>query len=69
MRKLRSYNVKDDEDKIDLNKEYIEKIKKIPQKNLKVELAYKLLDDAIKSKFKRNIVKQKSFQDRIDKVP
>lgn len=37
----------------------------MPQKNLKVELAYKLLDDAIKTKFKRNIVKQKSFQDRI----
>ena len=64
--KFRFYNVNYDEEKIDLNKEYIEKIKKIPQKNLKVELAYKLLDDAIKTKFKRNIVKQKSFQDRIE---
>ncbi len=58
--KIRFYNVKYDNEKIDLNKEYIDKIKKIPQKNLKVELAYKLLDDAIKAKFKRNIVKQKS---------
>jgi type I restriction enzyme R subunit len=64
--KIQSYNIKYDEEKIDLNKEYIEKIKKIPQKNLKVELAYKLLDDAIKAKFKRNIIKQKSFQDRIE---
>ncbi len=64
--KIRSYNVTYDDDKIDLSKDYIEKIKKIPQKNLKVELAYKLLDDAIKTKFKRNIIKQKSFQDRIE---
>jgi type I restriction enzyme R subunit len=65
-KKIRSYNVTYDDDKIDLNKDYIEKIKKLPQKNLKVELAHKLLDDAIKTKFKRNIVKQKSFQDRIE---
>jgi type I restriction enzyme, R subunit len=64
--KIQSYNVRYDEQVIDLNKEYIEKIKKIPQKNLKVELAYKLLDDAVKARFKRNIVKQKSFQDRIE---
>lgn len=63
--KIRFYNVKYDEEKFDLNKEYIEKIE-VPQKNLKVELAYKLLDDAIKAKFKRNIVTQKSFQDRIE---
>lgn len=44
----------------------MEEIKKLPQKNLKVELAYKLLDDAIKTKFKSNIVKQKSFQERIE---
>jgi len=66
--KIRFYDIKYDEDKIDLNKEYIDKIKKIPQKNLKVELAYKLLDDAIKAKFKRNIVKQKSFQEKIEQA-
>jgi len=65
--KIKFYNIQYDEEKIDLNKEYIDNIKKIPQKNLKVELAHKLLDDAIKSKFKRNITKQKSFQERIEK--
>jgi type I restriction enzyme R subunit len=64
--KIRFYNIKYDDEQIDLNKEYIDKIKKLPQKNLKVELAYKLLDDAIRAKFKRNIVKQKSFQERIE---
>lgn len=33
-----------------------------------MELAYKLLDDAIKSRLKRNIVKQKSFKERIQKT-
>ena len=32
-----------------------------------MSLAYKLLDDAINAKFKRNIVKRKSFQERIEK--
>jgi type I restriction enzyme, R subunit len=32
--KIRFYNVRYDEEKVDLNKEYIEKIKKVPQKNL-----------------------------------
>ena len=65
---IRFYDIKYDDDKIDLNKEYIEKIKKLPQKNLKVELAYKLLDDAIKTRLKRNLTKQKSFQERIEKT-
>ena len=65
---IRFYDIKYDDEKIDINKEYMEKIKKIPQKNLKMELAYKLLDDAIKSRFKRNITKQKSFQERIEKT-
>jgi type I restriction enzyme, R subunit len=66
--KIRFYNIQYDDEKIDLNKEFLDKIKKIPQKNLKVELAHKLLDDAIKAKFKRNLVKQKSFQERIEKA-
>jgi type I restriction enzyme R subunit len=41
--------------------------KKIPQKNVKVEVAYKLLDDAINTKFKRNVLKLKSFQDKIER--
>ena len=64
--KIRLYDIKYDDRDVDLNKEYIEKIKQIPQENLKMELAYKLLDDAIKSRFKRNIVKQKSFQEKIE---
>ncbi|MDI1495074.1 MAG: DEAD/DEAH box helicase [Cenarchaeum symbiont of Oopsacas minuta] len=65
---IRLYDIKYDDKSVDLNKEYIEKIKQIPQENLKMELAYKLLDDAIKSRFKRNMVKQKSFQDRIEET-
>ena len=63
--KVRFFDIKYDNERIDLNKDYLEKIKRIPQKNLKVELAHTLLDDAIISKFKRNIGKQKSFQERI----
>ena len=65
---IRLYSIKYDDDQIDLNKEYIQKIKKIPQKNLKVELAYKLLDDTIRARLKRNVPKQKSFQERIERT-
>ena len=65
---IRFYDIKYDDAKVDLNKEYIEKIKQIPYKNLKMELAYKILDDAIKTKLNRNIVKQKSFQEKIEKT-
>ena len=65
---VKYYDIAYDDQKIDLNKEYIEKIKRLPQENLKVELAYKLLDDAIKARLKRNITKQKSFQERIEKT-
>ena len=46
----------------------MEKIKQISQKNLKMELAYKLLDDAIKARLKGNLSKQKTFQERIEKT-
>jgi type I restriction enzyme, R subunit len=65
---IRFYDIKYDDEKIDLNKEYLEKIKQISQKNLKMELAYKLLDDAIKARLKGNLTKQKSFQERIEKT-
>ena len=65
---IRFYDIKYDDEKIDLNKEYMEKIKRISQKNLKMELAYKLLDDAIKARFKGNLSKQKTFQERIEKT-
>ena len=66
--KIRFYDIKYDDEKVDLNKEYMEKIKQISQKNLKMELAYKLLDDAIKARLKGNLSKQKSFQERIEKT-
>ena len=66
--KIKFYDIKYDDEKIDLNKEYMEKIKRISQKNLKMELAYKLLDDAIRARLKGNLSKQKSFQERIEKT-
>ena len=65
---IRFYDIQHDDQKVDLNREYIEKIKKIPHKNLKMELAYKLLDDAIKSKLKGNLTQQKTFEERIKKT-
>ena len=56
-----------DSEKFELNSENLEKIGEIKHKNLKLELANKLLDDAIKVKFKRNKVAQKSFQERLEK--
>jgi len=66
--KIKFYDIKYDDEKIDLNKDYLEKIKQISQKNLKMELAYKLLDDAIKARLKGNLTKQKTFQERIEKT-
>ena len=66
--KIKFYDIKYDDEKVDLNKEYMEKIKQINHKNLKMELAYKLLDDAIKARLKGNLTKQKSFQERIEKT-
>lgn len=66
--KIRFYDIKFDDKKIDLNKEYMETIKQIPQKNLKMELAYKLLDDAIKAHLKGNLTTQKLFQKRIEET-
>ncbi len=51
-----------------LDEESLKNIKKIEQRNLKVELAHKLLDDAIKSKFTRNLVKRDDFLEKIQKT-
>jgi len=51
-----------------LIKNTLKKSRKSHKKTSKVELAYKLLDDAIKTKFKRNIVKQESFVERIERA-
>ena len=66
--KIRFFDIKYDDAKIDLNEEYMEKIKQIPQKNLKMELAHKLLDDAIKARLKGNLKRQKSFLERIERT-
>ena len=62
------FSINYDSEKFELNQEYLQKIGKLQQKNLKVELAHKLLDDAIKIKFRRNEVAKKSFQERIEKA-
>jgi len=65
---IKEYTIEYDPDKVNLNKE-LEKIRKnVRQKNLKVELAYKLLDDAIKGKFRKNAIARKTFQERIEKA-
>ena len=53
--------------KLTLIRNTLKKSRKSHKKIVKVEVAYKLLDDAIKTKFKRNIVKQKLFQERIER--
>ncbi|EGP94048.1 type I restriction endonuclease subunit R [Nitrosarchaeum koreense] len=65
---VKGFKISFDPKKQDISKEYLNDIKKLKQKNLKAELAYKLLDDAIQAKFKRNLVKRKSFQDRIEEA-
>ncbi|QLH11009.1 type I restriction endonuclease subunit R [Nitrosarchaeum sp. AC2] len=65
---VKEFKISFDPKKQDISKEYLDDIKKRKHKNLKVELAHKLLDDAIQAKFKRNIVKRKSFQDRIEEA-
>jgi len=55
-----------DKSVIDLEPELLDKIKNIPQKNLRVEVVHKLLDDAIKARFRRNVIARKSFLDEIN---
>ena len=46
-----------------LSDEFLAEVKKMPQKNLAVELLQKLLKDEMKTRFKNNIVKQKQFSE------
>ena len=62
---IKQFSIEYDPEKINLNKE-LDKLRKYRQKNLKVELAYKLLDDAITAKFKRNAIARKTFLERIE---
>ena len=64
---IRHFDIRYDPEKFNIS-EKLEKIKQIPQKNLKMELAYKLLDDGIKGRLKGNLTKQKDFQEEIEKT-
>lgn len=46
-----------------LSDEFLTEVKKMPQKNLAVELLQKLMKDEMKTRFKNNIVKQKQFSE------
>ena len=46
-----------------LSDEFLAEVKKMPQKNLAVELLQKLMKDEMKTRFKNNIVKQKRFSE------
>ena len=59
--------VKQKGDRLVLDEEALKNIKKMKQKNLKAELAHKLLDDAIKAKYTRNVVKRDDFLEKIEK--
>ena len=65
--KIRHFDIRYEAEKLDIS-EKLEKIKRIPQKNLKMELAYKLLDDGITGRLKGNLTKQKDFQEEIEKT-
>ncbi len=62
---IKQFSIEYDPEKINLNKE-LDKLRKYRQKNLKVELAYKLLDDTITAKFRRNAIARKTFLERIE---
>jgi len=46
-----------------LSDEFLAEVKKMPQKNLAVELLQKLMKDEMRTRFKNNIVKQKQFSE------
>jgi type I restriction enzyme, R subunit len=46
-----------------LSDEFLAEVKKMPQKNLAVELLQKLIKDEMRTRFKNNIVKQKQFSE------
>lgn len=48
-----------------LSDEFLEDVRQMPHRNLAVELLEKLLQDSIKSKTRNNIVKEKTYSDRL----
>ncbi len=51
-----------------LSDKFLREVKEIPQKNLAFEALKKLINDDIKVRFKKNIVKEKSFMEMLDKI-
>jgi len=50
-----------------LSEEFLAEVSQLPQKNLAVELLRKLLNNEIKSRSKRNVVKSKLFSDLLER--
>lgn len=51
-----------------LSDEFLEDMRGFPQKNLAVEALAKLLKDAIKTRFKTNVVKDRAFSEMLEKA-
>jgi len=51
-----------------LSDEFLAEFEKMPQRNFALELLQKLINDQIKTKFKRNIVQASSFADKLEKT-
>ncbi|MBN1601958.1 MAG: type I restriction endonuclease subunit R [Chitinispirillaceae bacterium] len=51
-----------------LTDEFLEDVRRMPQKNLAVELLEKLLKDTIRSKTRNNVVQEKKFSDRLQET-
>ncbi len=50
-----------------LSEEFLAEVKKLPQRNLAVELLRKLLDDEIKTRSRRNLVQSRSFSEMLER--
>jgi type I restriction enzyme R subunit len=51
-----------------LSDEFLEGVKELPQKNLAVELLQRLLNDEIKTRLKTNLVRSRSFSERLEEA-
>lgn len=49
------------------SEEFLKEVMKMPHKNLAVELLQRLIKDAVKTKFRTNVVKQRKFSDLLKK--
>ena len=51
-----------------LSDEFLAEVKDMPQRNLAIELLWKLLNDEIKNRSRKNLVKSRSFADMLEKT-